>query len=117
MVGPISSSFQSSNQISWLGTSYLLALATTTPLYGKLSDIIGRRYASLIAIFLFTIGTLLCGLAKSMPMLIAARTLAGCGGGGIMTISSIVASDIIPLKKRGLIQGIVNIFYGLGEHL
>jgi MFS family permease len=71
--------------------------------------------ASLIAISLFTIGTLLCGLAKSMPMLIAARGLAGCGGGGIMTISSIVASDIIPLKKRGLIQGIVNIFYGLGE--
>ena len=115
MVGPISSSFQSSNQVSWLGTSYLLALATTTPLYGKLSDIIGRRMSSLIAISLFTIGTLLCGLAKSMPMLIAARGLAGCGGGGIMTISSIVASDIIPLKKRGLIQGIVNIFYGLGE--
>ena len=114
MVGPISSSFQSSNQVSWLGTSYLLALATTTPLYGKLSDIIGRRYASLIAIFLFTAGTFLCGVSKSMPMLIAARGLAGCGGGGIMTISSIVASDIIPLKKRGLIQGIVNIFYGLG---
>lgn len=49
-----------------------------------------------------------------MTMLIAARALAGCGGGGLMTVSSIVASDIIPLKKRGLIQGIVNIFYGLG---
>lgn len=114
VVGPISSSFQSSNQVSWLGTSYLLALATTTPLYGKLSDIVGRRTASLIAIFLFTLGNLLCGLAKTMPMLVAARGLAGCGGGGTMTIASIVASDIIPLKKRGLIQGIVNVFYGLG---
>ena len=117
LVSPISSSFKSSNQVSWLGTSFLLTLATTTPLYGKLSDIIGRRTASLIAIFLFTLGTLLCGLATSMPMLIAARAIAGLGGGGIMTLSSIVASDIIPLKKRGLIQGIVNIFYGLGSGL
>jgi MFS family permease len=141
LVTDISSSFEKSNQSSWLGTSYLLSTATFTPLYvflvlagfsscgvaltenrswpvlvplsaspgrryGRLADIIGRRYSALIALSLFTVGTALCGLASSMEMLIFARLLAGMGGGGMMAISSIVASDLVPLKKRAMAQGI-----------
>ncbi|CAD6578235.1 MAG: hypothetical protein CYPHOPRED_000485 [Cyphobasidiales sp. Tagirdzhanova-0007] len=117
LVAPISSSFASANQASWLGTSFLLTIATTTPLYGKLSDIIGRRPSALTALTLFAIGNLLCGLAQSMPMLIAARALAGCGGGGTMALAATIASDIIPLRRRGLLQGFANICAGLGQGL
>ncbi|GAA93378.1 uncharacterized protein L969DRAFT_19050 [Mixia osmundae IAM 14324] len=113
----ISSSFGASNQSSWLATSYLLATATCTPLYGRLSDIFGRRGASMLALTLFTVGTLLCGLAGSMETLIVARLIAGMGGGGLMTTSSIIASDLIPLKQRGFVQGLVNICFGAGAGL
>lgn len=88
LITSISSEFDSSNQAGWLGTSYLLATATVTPLYGKLCDISGRRAANLTALAFFTGGTIICGVATSMNMLIAGRLLAGCGGGGLMSTSS-----------------------------
>lgn len=90
----------------WLGTSYLLSTATFTPLYGRLADITGRRVASLLSLSLFALGTLGCGGAPSMLFLIISRGVAGMGGGGMMAVSSIVASDLVPLKKRGLTQGL-----------
>ncbi|KAG8979131.1 hypothetical protein FRC05_009341 [Tulasnella sp. 425] len=80
-------------------------------------DIVGRKHAMLLALILFTTGTLLCGLAPSMNALIAARAIAGMGGGGVMTVSSITATDLIPLKKRGLYQGLANILFGFGAGL
>lgn len=106
MISDVSSSFQKSNQAGLLGTSYLLSTATFTPLYGRLADIIGRRNALLIALTLFTGGTTLCGLAPSMLSLLIGRLVAGMGGGGLMAVSSIVASDLIPLKQRALFQGL-----------
>ncbi|KAG8869819.1 hypothetical protein FRC20_000814 [Serendipita sp. 405] len=64
--------------------------------------------------FLFTFGTLLCGIAQSMEALIAARTIAGMGGGGLMSVSSITVTDLIPLRNRGLFQGLANIMFGAG---
>ncbi|TFY79402.1 hypothetical protein EWM64_g4611 [Hericium alpestre] len=81
---------------------------------GRLSDILGRKGAMLLALTFFGGGTLLCGLAPSMEALIAARALAGVGGGGVMTVSSIAVTDLIPLKQRGLYQGMANILFGLG---
>ncbi|BGP55673.1 hypothetical protein JCM8202v2_003278 [Rhodotorula sphaerocarpa] len=109
LISDVSSSFQKSNQAGLLGTSYLLSTATFTPLYGRLADIIGRRNALLIALTLFTGGTTLCGLAPSMLSLLIGRLVAGMGGGGLMAVSSIVASDLIPLKQRALFQGLVQI--------
>jgi len=83
--------------------------------YGRLTDIIGRRGASLTAITLFTIGTLLCGIAPTLGWLIFARAVAGLGGGGLMAVSSIVASDLVPLKKRALFQGFANCFFAVGS--
>ncbi|SGY20970.1 BQ5605_C016g08178 [Microbotryum silenes-dioicae] len=114
LVTDISASFESSNQASWLGTSYLLSTACFTPLYGRLADIIGRRYSALLALSLFLVGTALCGLAPTINL---RRLVAGMGGGGLMAISSIVASDLVPLKKRALVQGIANLFFGAGSGL
>ncbi|GAA5875328.1 hypothetical protein JCM3774_005780 [Rhodotorula dairenensis] len=117
LISDVSSSFEKSNQAGLLGTSYLLSTATFTPLYGRLADIIGRRNALLIALTLFTGGTTLCGLAPSMVSLLVGRLVAGMGGGGLMAVSSIVASDLVPLKQRALFQGLANLFFGAGSGL
>ncbi|KDQ64740.1 hypothetical protein JAAARDRAFT_202035 [Jaapia argillacea MUCL 33604] len=117
LLTPIGSYFNKANQASYIGTSYLLSVCCFTPLYGRLSDILGRRGAMLLGLSLFGSGTLLCGLAPSMEALIAARALAGMGGGGVMTVSSVAVTDLIPLKQRGLYQGMANILFGLGAGL
>jgi len=110
----ICSDFQKSQQASWLGTAYLLATCTFNPLYGRLCDVLGRRTATQIAILFAVAGTILCGTSQNMETLIFARFLAGIGGGGILTISTIVTSDLYSLRSRGLAQGIVAVFDGLG---
>ncbi|PAV20724.1 MFS general substrate transporter [Pyrrhoderma noxium] len=117
LLTPIGSYFEKSNQSSYIGTSYLLSVCCFTPLYGRLSDILGRKGAMLLGLSLFGSGTILCGLAPSMEALIAARALAGMGGGGVMTVSSVAVTDLIPLKQRGLYQGMANILFGLGAGL
>ncbi|KIJ19357.1 hypothetical protein PAXINDRAFT_68922 [Paxillus involutus ATCC 200175] len=113
----ISSEFNASNQASWLGTSYLLAICTFTPLYGRLSDVMGRRNANQLAVSVAAIGTLLCGCSRSMNMLIFARFLAGIGGGGLSSTCSIIMSDMYSIRSRGLTQGVGNVFSGLGLSL
>ncbi|KAG6378441.1 vacuolar amino acid permease [Boletus reticuloceps] len=87
LVSPIGSYFNKSEQSSYLGTSYLLSVCCFTPLYGRLSDILGRKGAMLLALTLFGSGTIACGLAPSMETLILARAIAGMGGGGCVSQS------------------------------
>ncbi|WVQ98804.1 hypothetical protein IAU59_005935 [Kwoniella sp. CBS 9459] len=117
LLSDIGSDFGASTQVSWLGTAYLLSVCSFTPIYGRLSDLIGRRNAHLTAMFLFTLGTLLCGIAPNMYGLIAARAIAGMGGGGVQSMSAIVMSDMVDLRHRGLYQGYVNILFGTGAAL
>ncbi|KAH9853757.1 MFS general substrate transporter [Lenzites betulinus] len=117
LLSPIGSYFNESNRSSYIGTSYLLSVCCFTPLYGRLSDILGRKGAMLLALSFFGSGTLFCGLAPSMDALIAARAVAGMGGGGVMTVSSVAVTDLIPLRQRGLYQGMTNILFGLGAGL
>ncbi|KAJ7086722.1 major facilitator superfamily domain-containing protein [Mycena epipterygia] len=122
LLTPIGSDFNKSNQASYIGTSYLLSVCCFTPLYGRLADILGRKGAMLLALSLFGSGTILCGMVPSMEALILARILAGMGGGGQslhhsfahLLVSAIVVTDLIPLKQRGLYQGMANILFGLG---
>ncbi|KAF8505116.1 MFS general substrate transporter [Hysterangium stoloniferum] len=114
LISSISSEYNQSNQASWLGTSYLLATCTFTPLYGRLSNVMGRRGANQTAVFFAGLGTLCCGLSNSLEMLIAERFLSGIGGGGIMTTASIIMSDMFSMRDRGLAQGIASIFSGAG---
>ncbi|KAK2460722.1 hypothetical protein APHAL10511_007192 [Amanita phalloides] len=117
MLASISSEFEKSHQASWLGTSYLLATCTFTPLYGRLCDALGRRGANHIALFFAASGILLCGFSTNLEMLIMSRFLCGIGGGGLLTTSSlprIVVSDMFSLRSRGLAQGVASVFNGIG---
>ncbi|KAK0524252.1 hypothetical protein OC842_005894 [Tilletia horrida] len=117
LLSSISSSFGHSEQAAWLGTAYLLSIAASSPVYARLCDIIGRKTSILIALTFFTFGTLLCGLAGSMNALLVARAIAGFGGGGMPTVVSVVMSDLVPLKNRGLLQGVTNVVFGLAAGL
>ncbi|KIM49857.1 hypothetical protein M413DRAFT_21980 [Hebeloma cylindrosporum] len=119
MLPSISSEFNKFNQASWLGTSYLLATCTFTPLYGRLCNVLGRKGANHTALLFAAVGVLMCGLSSSMEMLILARfdvisQFSGIGGGGLMTTSSIVISDMYSMRRRGLPQGVASAFNGLG---
>lgn len=114
MYGKIGSDLKALNKTSWVSTAYFLTLTSFQPLYGKLSDIFGRKSALLFGYAIFGIGCLFCGLARDMNELIAARAFAGIGGGGMTTVVSILMSDIVPLRERGTWQGIINIIYAAG---
>ncbi|XAO22611.1 hypothetical protein I312_101384 [Cryptococcus bacillisporus CA1280] len=117
LLSDIGSAFNASTQVSWLGTAYLLSVCCFTPVYGRLSDLIGRRNAHLTGLTLFTLGTFGCAIAPSMPFLIVARFLAGAGGGGVASVSAILMTDLVDLRHRGLYQGWANITYGVGAGL
>lgn len=93
--------FKSFESFAWVGTAYIVTSAISTPLLGKLSDLYGRRRIFQITMFVFLMGSLLCGLANSMGQLIAARAFQGLGGGGIQALSFAVIGDIIPPRDRG----------------
>lgn len=114
ILGTVGSEFKVSKEIQWLGTSYLLTQTAFQPLYGRFSDIFGRKTATLFASLTFGIGCLFCGLAQNFWQLCAARALAGVGGGGLTTMSTIVTSDLVTLKARGTWQGLGNLVYAAG---
>ncbi|KAI5477489.1 vacuolar amino acid permease [Pseudohyphozyma bogoriensis] len=117
LLTPIASSFHASHQSSWLGTAFLLSNIAFTPLYGRLCNILGRRIANASAIALFTAGTIGCAVAPSMKWLIFARFVAGAGGGGISTTSSVVMSDLFSLKQRGLVGAVGTMIWAVGGAL
>ncbi len=90
--------------MSWVVTAYLLAATTVTPLYGKLSDIHGRRIVLMTGIAIFIIGSVACAAAPTMLALIAARALQGLGGGGLIALAQTIIADIIPPRERGRYQ-------------
>ena len=99
----------------WVVSAYLVASTTTTPIYGRLSDLYGRRPVLLFSISLFVAASILCGLAQTMPQLIAARVLQGLGGGGLRSVSMAVIADIIPPRERGRYQGYVSSVFGVSN--
>ncbi|QLL32014.1 hypothetical protein HG536_0C01820 [Torulaspora globosa] len=110
----VASEFKELPRVAWIATAYLLSSATFQPLYGKLSDIFGRRCLLIFTNIAFLIGCLMCGISRSFWWLVVSRFIAGVGGGGVTSMSSITITDIVPLSERALYQGTCNIFYGLG---
>jgi len=90
---------------SWIAVGYLLASATIVPVYGRFGDRLGRRNVLLVALGVFTLGSLACGVAQTLPQLVAARVLQGLGGGGLMTLSQALIGELVPPRERIRFQG------------
>ncbi|KAF5670631.1 major facilitator family transporter fnx1 [Fusarium heterosporum] len=110
----ISSEFDAANTASWLTTSYLVTSTAFQPLYGRVSDIFGRRLCFFISTITFALGCLGCAVANNVVVLNIMRALSGFGGGGLMTMATIVNSDMIPFRKRGMYQALQNGIFGFG---
>ncbi len=100
------------SHLSWVVTAYLLASTASVPLYGKISDLYGRKVVFQFAIVAFIVGSVLAGAAQSMLMLVLSRGVQGLGGGGVMAMAMIVIGDIIPPRERGRYQGYMGAVFG-----
>lgn len=107
--------FNGLSHLSWVFTAYMLSSTVTVPIYGKLSDIYGRRGLYLIGIFIFLLGSILSGLAQDMTQLILFRALQGIGAGAIMVNSIAVIGDLFPPAERGKWQGLIGAVFGLSS--
>jgi EmrB/QacA subfamily drug resistance transporter len=103
------------DKLAWVVTAYLLTATAATPLWGKISDLYGRRPVFQAAIAIFLVGSALCGLSQSLPQLIAFRALQGIGGGGLMAIALSIIGDIIPPRDRGRYQGYFGAVFGVSS--
>jgi EmrB/QacA subfamily drug resistance transporter len=100
---------------SWVFSAFMLASTTTVPIYGKLSDIYGRRNLYVFAMALFLIGSVLCGWANSMTTLIFARAIQGIGAGGIMPLAFILIGEMFTLEQRAKMQGFFSGVWGVSS--
>jgi EmrB/QacA subfamily drug resistance transporter len=102
---------------SWVVAAYLLTSTTTVPIYGRLADVYGRKPLFLVAMGLFLLGSVCCGLAPSMELLIGARGVQGLGAGGLMTLVATLAGDLFPGEERPKIQGLISTVWGVAAIL
>jgi EmrB/QacA subfamily drug resistance transporter len=100
-------------QLSWVVTAYILTSTISTPLYGKLGDLYGRKRIFQGAIVIFLVGSMLCGLAQNMVELIGLRALQGIGAGGLMVGSQAIIGDIVSPRERGRYMGYFGAVFGL----
>src|SRR6478609_3049418 len=98
--------------LSWVVTAYLLASTVSTPLWGKLGDLYGRKPIYMIAIVIFLVGSLLAGAAQTMDQLIAFRAVQGLGGGGLMVVAMAMIADVVTPRERGRYQGYFGAVFG-----
>lgn len=110
----ISRSLGAGSSITWTGTAYLMGQTAFQALYGRLSDVFGRKPVLLISIGFLVFGDILCGFARNATWLYVCRALSGVGGGGISSLVQITVSDLVSLKDRGKYQGMLSGAIGLG---
>jgi EmrB/QacA subfamily drug resistance transporter len=100
---------------SWVFAAFMLTSTTFMPLYGKLSDLYGRRRVYFVAMTLFLLGSLLCGLARSMPQLIIFRALQGLGAGGVLPMVFIMTGEMFTFEQRARMQGVFSGVWGVSS--
>lgn len=100
---------------SWVFSSFLLMQAVSIPIFGKLSDVVGRKPVFTGGIVVFLVGSILCGSARSMGLLVAFRFLQGLGAGAVQPITTTLAADLYSLEERGRIQGYISGVWGLSS--
>ena len=103
------------DHISWVVTSYLLAVTIVTPLYGKLGDLYGRKVVLQAALIIFLIGSALCGIAQGMTQLIVFRAIQGLGGGGLMVSAQAAVGDVVSPRERGRYTGLFGAVFGVSS--
>lgn len=108
----ITSDLRGLDKLSWVVTAYLLASTAATPLWGKISDLYGRRLIFQAAIITFLVGSALCGFARDIDELIAFRALQGIGGGGLMALALATIGDVVPPRERGRYMGYMGAVFG-----
>jgi EmrB/QacA subfamily drug resistance transporter len=100
------------DHLSWVVTSYLLAATVSTPIWGKLGDLLGRKRMYQVAIVVFLIGSVLSGLATSMGQLIVFRAVQGLGGGALIVLAQAIIADVVSPRQRGRYQGYFGALFG-----
>jgi MFS family permease len=110
----IGSSLDAGTTITWAGTAYLMGQAACQPLYGRLSDVFGRKPVLMLSLAFIVIGGLLCGFAQTPTWLYVCRALSGVGGGGVSSVVAIIISDLVSMRDRGKYQGLLSVAIGLG---
>jgi len=113
----ITNDFHRPDLYSWVVTSYLLTSTASTPLYGKISDLFGRKTIFQFAIVLFLVGSVLCGVAQSMVQLILFRGVQGLGAGGLISLALAIVGDVISPRERGRYQGYFGAVFGASSVL
>src|SRR5215208_1694232 len=103
------------DRLSWVVTAYLLAATVTIPLWGRASDLYGRKRLFQVAIVVFLLGSALSGAAQTLGGLIAFRGLQGLGAGGLMTLAMAIVADLVPPRERGRYQGYVQMVFVLAS--
>src|SRR4051794_22535799 len=103
------------NHLSWVVTSYLLASTVSTPLYGKLGDIYGRKKLFQLAIVIFLIGSVLSGISQTMGQLIAFRAIQGLGAGGLIVGAQAIIGDVVPPRDRGRYMGLIGSVFAVAS--
>lgn len=114
IIGDIGQQSGGLGQASWIITAYLLASIASTPLYGKISDIYGRKPVYLFSITVFMVGSVLCGLAHDLPQLIALRGLQGIGAGGLQSLAFVIVGDVVAPRERARYQTLFFAIFTVG---
>ena len=103
--------------ISWVFSAYLLTSAVSTPIYGKLSDLLGRKKVLIAGIIIFLVGTLVSGLSQTMVQLIISRAIQGLGAGSIITLTYTIIGDLYDVSGSAKIQGLLSTIWGVASIL
>ncbi|KAG7129850.1 MFS transporter L2 like protein [Verticillium longisporum] len=101
-------------QAFWSGTSYLLASTVLQPSFASMSAIVGRKYVVYVSCLLFTIGSIVCAVAQNFTVLLVGRSIQGIGGGGIIALSEVIVTDLVPLAVRGQWLSILSAMWAIG---